>query len=168
VCGKDPRDKAGAGDLALVGEVAAVEAERRGAPQVAPPGGEGLRAGGVLDEEEGDDLAENGVGESADAIDAAAAAAASSLAGAERRRRSRGGRREAWPGGAGPGRGGRREQGRGGREAPRRREGGPGREGGVGEGCGAAAPRRAGPGREARAWEEGGSASPAVGGGAAR
>jgi len=160
VCGKDPRDKAGAGDLALVGEVAAVEAERRGAPQVAPPGGEGLRAGGVLDEEERDDLAENGVGESADAIDAAAAAAAaSSLAGAERRRRSRGGRREAWPGGAGPGRGG--------REAPRRREGGPGREGGVGEGCGAAAPRRAGPGREARAWE-GGSASPAVGGGAAR
>ena len=90
MCGKDPRDKAGAGDLALVGEVAAVEAERRGAPQVAPPGGEGLRAGGILDGEEGDDLAENGVGESADAIDAAAAAAAtdsSFLAGAERRRR---------------------------------------------------------------------------------
>lgn len=87
MCGKDPRDKAGAGDLALVGEVAAVEAERRGAPQVAPPGGERLRAGGVLDGEQGDDLAENGVREAADAIAAAEASAASFLAGAERRRR---------------------------------------------------------------------------------
>ena len=45
-----------------------VEVERRGAPQGTPSAGEGLRAAAVLGGEEGDDGAEDGVGELADEI----------------------------------------------------------------------------------------------------
>ena len=48
-----------AGGNALAAEV---EAERSGGPDVAPPGGEDLRAAAVLGGETRDDLAEDGVG----------------------------------------------------------------------------------------------------------
>ena len=51
------------------GEATAVEVERGGEPEVAPPGREDLGAGAVLDGEEGDDLAEEFVGEGADPVD---------------------------------------------------------------------------------------------------
>ena len=69
VGGNDSRHHAGEPVL-LVGETTAVEVERRGAPDVAPPGREDLGAGAVLGAEEGDDLTEDGVGEVADAVDA--------------------------------------------------------------------------------------------------
>ena len=75
VVGEDAGDGLGAGLVAGVGELAAVEVERVVAPDVAPPGGEGLDAGGVPGGEEGDDFAEDGVGEAADVVDADAAAA---------------------------------------------------------------------------------------------
>jgi len=49
---------------------AEVQVERSGAPDVAPPGGEDLRAGAVLGGEAGDDVAEDGVGKVADAVHA--------------------------------------------------------------------------------------------------
>lgn len=68
----------GGEDAGDVAGVAQVEVERSGAPEVAPPGGEQLRASGVVGWEAGDDLAEGVVGEEAD------------LGGAARRRRRRG------------------------------------------------------------------------------
>jgi len=50
-------------------EVTDVEVERGGAPEMAPPGGEDLGAGGILGGEERDDLTQNGVGEEADSVD---------------------------------------------------------------------------------------------------
>jgi hypothetical protein len=48
--------------------IAAVEAERGGAPEVAPPGRDCLGAAAVLDGEKSDDLAEKFVGEGADVV----------------------------------------------------------------------------------------------------
>jgi len=79
VVGEDAGDGSDEGPVG-VGELAAVEVERGGAPDVAPPGGEGLDAGGVPGGEEGDDFAEDGVGEAADVVDAVAAAAAAFIA----------------------------------------------------------------------------------------
>lgn len=56
----------GGEDAGDVAGVAQVEVERSGAPEVAPPGGEQLRASGVVGWEAGDDLAEGVVGEEAD------------------------------------------------------------------------------------------------------
>ena len=68
--GEDARDEAI--EIAVVGwdweEAAAVEVERGGAPEVAPPGREDLGAGAVLGGEEGDDLAQDSVGDLADAV----------------------------------------------------------------------------------------------------
>jgi hypothetical protein len=51
-------------------EATAVEVERGGAPEVAPPGGEDLGARAVFGGEEGDYLTEEVVGEVADAVHA--------------------------------------------------------------------------------------------------
>jgi len=48
--------------------VAAVKVERGGAPEMAPPGGEDLGAGGILGGEARDDLTQNGVAEAADSV----------------------------------------------------------------------------------------------------
>lgn len=61
----------GPGREGLGGEVVAVEDERGGAPDAVPPGGEDLGARGFLGGEERDYLAEEIVGEDADAVDAA-------------------------------------------------------------------------------------------------
>ena len=61
VSGEDAGD--GAGERAEVrGELEAVEVERGGAPQVAPPGGQDRGAPGFLGGEERDDVLEDGVG----------------------------------------------------------------------------------------------------------
>lgn len=68
------RAAAAGGDVLLMREEVAVdEDERGGAPDSAPAGGERGGAGGVLGGEAGDDVAEEVVGEGADAILAAAA-----------------------------------------------------------------------------------------------
>jgi hypothetical protein len=51
-------------------EATAVEVERGGAPEVAPPAGEDLGARAVFGGEKGDDLTEEVVGEAADDVDA--------------------------------------------------------------------------------------------------
>jgi len=58
-----------AGDDIDGAKVTAVEVERGGAPEMAPPGGEDLGAGGILGGEERDDLTHNGVREAADSVD---------------------------------------------------------------------------------------------------
>lgn len=58
----------------IIGEIAAVEVERGGAPEVSPPGGEDLGACGLLGWEEGDDVAQYGVGEAADVAHASTVA----------------------------------------------------------------------------------------------
>lgn len=70
--------EAGGGDGARVGgergsnggrnKAVVVEAERGGGPEAAPAGGEGGGAGSVLGGEAGDDVAEDRVGEGADAV----------------------------------------------------------------------------------------------------
>jgi hypothetical protein len=60
----------------------AVDVERGGAPEAAPPGGKDLGARAFLGGEEGDDFPEDGVGEVADSV-----AAASFRSGQRRRRR---------------------------------------------------------------------------------
>jgi hypothetical protein len=59
-------DTGGGGDAP--GSDADLEVERRGAPEVAPPVGDDRRAAAVFGGEEGDDGAEDGVGEPADEI----------------------------------------------------------------------------------------------------
>jgi hypothetical protein len=51
-------------------EATTVEIKRSGTPEVAPPGRQDSGTGAVLGGEEGDDLAEDGVWEVSDAIDA--------------------------------------------------------------------------------------------------
>lgn len=46
-----------------------VDVERSGAPYVAPPRGEHMRAAPILGGKEGDDLTEDGVGQEADVVD---------------------------------------------------------------------------------------------------
>ena len=58
-----------AGDDIDGAKVTAVEVERGGAPEMAPPGGEDLGAGGILGGEARDDLTQNGVAEAADSVD---------------------------------------------------------------------------------------------------
>lgn len=58
----------GGGDGVAAGWGADLEIEGCGAPEVAPSGGEGRRATTVLDGEEGDDDAEDGIRELADEI----------------------------------------------------------------------------------------------------
>jgi hypothetical protein len=58
-----------AGDDIDGAKVTAVKVERGGAPEMAPPSGEDLGAGGILGGEERDDLTQNGVGEEADSVD---------------------------------------------------------------------------------------------------
>jgi hypothetical protein len=50
-------------------KVTAVEVERGGAQEMAPPGGEDLGAGGIPGGEERDHLTQNGVREEADSVD---------------------------------------------------------------------------------------------------
>lgn len=72
VRGEDARD-VGVGVADAEGAAAVgleLQVERSGEPYVAPPRGEGLRAAAVLGREEGDDVAEDAVGEAADAIGA--------------------------------------------------------------------------------------------------
>jgi hypothetical protein len=64
--GEDVGDDADAGGDGR--ELAVVEVERGGAPEVAPAGREGLGAGAILDGEEGNDVAEVVVIEEADAV----------------------------------------------------------------------------------------------------
>jgi hypothetical protein len=69
VGGKDARDDA-IEEIPVGGEVTAVKVKRRRAPEVAPLGSEDLGAGAFLGGEERDDLAEDSVGEGADAVGA--------------------------------------------------------------------------------------------------
>ena len=69
VGGEDAGD--GAGECVLPrAKRTVVEVERRGALEVAPPGGEAQRAASFLGGEAGNDLAEDGVWEVADDVDA--------------------------------------------------------------------------------------------------
>ena len=54
----------------VIGIDVQIDVERSGAPDVAPAGGQHLRAGAVVGREEGDDVAENAVREAADAVEA--------------------------------------------------------------------------------------------------
>jgi len=82
VGGEDFGDRAGEGlvgggkYLGLGAEVSAVDDERGGEPDMAPPGGEDLGATDFLGGEKRNYLTEDGVGETADAVDVTAAAAA--------------------------------------------------------------------------------------------
>lgn len=71
VLGENARDP-GCGDLVGaeggVGIRVHVDAERSGAPDVAPAGGEDLRAAAVSGGEKGDDVADDGVREAADLV----------------------------------------------------------------------------------------------------
>jgi hypothetical protein len=58
-----------AGDDIDGATVTAVEVERGRVPEMAPPGGEDLGAGGILGGESRDDLTQNGVAEDADSVD---------------------------------------------------------------------------------------------------
>ncbi|CAO2186700.1 unnamed protein product [Urochloa humidicola] len=69
VRGEDARDIVGVEPLASEVGACEVEVERTRAPYGAPAGGEDLRAGAVLGGEKGDDVAEDAVGEVADAVD---------------------------------------------------------------------------------------------------
>lgn len=70
VGGKDAGDDVGADFIPAGGELTAVEIKRGGEPEVAPPGREDSGAGAFLGGEEGDDVAEHGVGEGADVVGA--------------------------------------------------------------------------------------------------
>lgn len=64
---KDDADE-GFPSFPIVGEVSEIQVKRSGAPEMVPPWREGLGTGAVLGGEEGDDLAEDGVGEVADGV----------------------------------------------------------------------------------------------------
>jgi hypothetical protein len=65
--GENARDYA-FGDVVGAEGVIGIDVERSGAPDVAPAGGEHLRAGAVVGREKGDDVAKNAVREAADAV----------------------------------------------------------------------------------------------------
>jgi len=69
MCGEDSQDYS-SGDILGNGEYievgVEVEVERSGAPDLAPAGGEDLRAGTILGGKKGDDVSEDGVREAAD------------------------------------------------------------------------------------------------------
>ena len=92
VDGEDGGDDGGAAEGVGAEGDPGVEVEGRGgAPEGPPPGGEGLRAGAVLDGEEGNHGAEDDVGEATDEIDAdiGRGPACGRLHGRQRRRRRR-------------------------------------------------------------------------------
>jgi hypothetical protein len=70
VGGKDVRYNTCSVLRAPMGEVTTVEVKRGGAPEMAPPGREDLGAASFLGGEERDDVAEDGIGEVADAVGA--------------------------------------------------------------------------------------------------
>ena len=67
VCGEDARHD-GVEVLPVFAEPVVVEVERGGAPEVAPPGGEDLRAGAFLGGQERDDVLEDAVRKVADTV----------------------------------------------------------------------------------------------------
>ncbi|EAZ08296.1 hypothetical protein OsI_30548 [Oryza sativa Indica Group] len=73
----DRSDSGEGRNIGAGGEIAGVEVERRGAPDRAPPFGEGSGLTAVLAREERDDDAKNGVREVADEVDALLAAVSS-------------------------------------------------------------------------------------------